>query len=153
MVQESWGLAAEEKMFQKILVPLDGSKLAEKILPRVEKMVEFCRAEVHLLRVVVSYKIDPREEKKDRDQLIQEAWAYLEKIVNRLRKRKIKAFAVVAYGRDAVQICDYARKNKFDLIAMATHGRSGLSRWALGSVADKVLNCSHVPVMLFRVSS
>jgi nucleotide-binding universal stress UspA family protein len=115
--------------------------------------VEFCRAEVHLLRVVVSYKIDPREEKKDRDQLIQEAWAYLEKIVNRLRKRKIKAFAVVAYGRDAVQICDYARKNKFDLIAMATHGRSGLSRWALGSVADKVLNCSHVPVMLFRVAS
>jgi len=153
MVQESWGLAAEEKMFQKILVPLDGSKLAEKILPRVVKMVEFCRAEVHLLRVVVSYKIDPREEKKDRDQLIQEAWAYLEKIVSRLRKRKIKAFAVVAYGRDAVQICDYARKNKFDLIAMATHGRSGLSRWALGSVADKVLNCSHVPVMLFRVSS
>jgi len=140
-------------MFQKILVPLDGSKLAEKILPRVEKTVEFCRAEVHLLRVVVSYKIDPREEKKDRDQLIQEAWAYLEKIVSRLRKRKIKAFAVVAYGRDAVQICDYARKNKFDLIAMATHGRSGLSRWALGSVADKVLNCSHVPVMLFRVSS
>jgi nucleotide-binding universal stress UspA family protein len=153
MAQESWDLAVEEEMFQKILVPLDGSKLAEKILSRVEKMVEFCRAEVHLLRVVVSYEIDPREEKKDRDRLIQEAWAYLEMIVYRLRKRKIKAFAVVAYGRDAVQICDYARKKKFDLIAMATHGRSGLSRWALGSVADKVLNCSHVPVMLFRVSS
>jgi nucleotide-binding universal stress UspA family protein len=119
-------------MFKKILVPLDGSKLAEKILPRVEKLVEFCRAEVHLLRVVVSYKIDPKEEGKEREELAQEAWAYLEKIVDRLRKRKVKAFAVVAYGKDAIQICDFARKNRFDLIAMATHGRSGLSRWAKG---------------------
>jgi len=139
-------------MFKKILVPLDGSKLAEKILPRVEKLVEFCQAEVHLLRVVVSYKIDPKEEKKEREQLVQESWAYLEKIVARLRKGKVRAFAVVAYGKDAVQICDFARKNRLDLIAMATHGRSGLSRWALGSVADKVLSCSNVPVILFRVS-
>jgi nucleotide-binding universal stress UspA family protein len=139
-------------MFKKILIPLDGSQLAEKILPRVEKLVEFCQAEVHLLRVVMSYKIDPKEERKEREELVQEAWTYLEKTVGRLRRRKVKAFAVVAYGKDAVQICDFARKNRFDLIAMATHGRSGLSRWALGSVADKVLSCSNVPVMLFRVS-
>ena len=139
-------------MFKKILVPLDGSHLAEKILPRVEKLVEFCQAEVHLLRVVMSYKIDPEEERKERAELVQEAWTYLERIVGRLRRRKVKAFAVVAYGKDAVQVCDFARKNRFDLIAMATHGRSGLSRWALGSVADKVLSCSNVPVMLFRVS-
>jgi nucleotide-binding universal stress UspA family protein len=63
----------------------------------------------------------------------------------------MRAYATVVYGKDAVQICDFARKNKFDLIAMATHGRSGISRWALGSVADKVLNCSVVPVMLIRV--
>lgn len=140
-------------MFKKILVPLDGSKLAEKILPRVEKMVRYGQAEVHLIRVVVSYRIDPKEEKEERERLLQEAWDYLEKIVSRLRKKRVRAHAVVVYGKDAVQVCDFARKNKFDLIAMATHGRSGLSRWALGSVADKVLNCSHVPVMLFRVSS
>lgn len=139
-------------MFKKILVPLDGSTLAEKILPRVEKLVEFCQAEVHLLKVVVSYRIDPQEEKEEREQLIQESWNYLEKIVARLRKRKVKAYAGVVTGKDAVQICDYARKKKFDLIAMATHGRSGISRWALGSVADKVLSCSAVPVVLFRVS-
>ena len=138
-------------MFKKILVPLDGSKLAEKILPRVERLVRDSQGEVHLLRVVVSYQIDPREEKKERDRLMQEAWDYLEKIVSRLRKKRVKAFAVVAYGKDAVQICDFARKNRFDLIAMATHGRSGISRWALGSVADKVLSCSAVPVMLIRV--
>jgi nucleotide-binding universal stress UspA family protein len=138
-------------MFKKILVPLDGSKLAEKILPRVEKMVRYCQAEVHLIRVVVSYRIDPKEEKEERERLLQEAWTYLEKIVSRLRKKRVRAYAVVVYGKDAVQVCDFARKNKFDLIAMATHGRSGISRWALGSVADKVLNCSVVPVMLIRV--
>jgi nucleotide-binding universal stress UspA family protein len=138
-------------MFKKILVPLDGSKLAEKILPRVEKMVRYCQAEVHLIRVVVSYRIDPKEEKEERERLLQEAWTYLEKIVSRLRKKRVRAHAVVVYGKDAVQVCDFARKNKFDLIAMATHGRSGISRWALGSVADKVLNCSVVPVMLIRV--
>ena len=138
-------------MFKKILVPLDGSKLAEKILPRVEKLVRSCRGEVHLIRVVVSYRIDPKEEKEERERLLQEAWTYLEKIVSRLRKKRVRAYAVVVYGKDAVQVCDFARKNKFDLIAMATHGRSGISRWALGSVADKVLSCSVVPVMLIRV--
>ena len=138
-------------MFKKILVPLVGSKLAEKILPRVEKLVRSCRGEVHLIRVVVSYRIDPKEEKEERERLLQEAWDYLEKIVSRFRKKRLRAHAVVIYGKDAVQICDFARKNKFDLIAMATHGRSGISRWALGSVADKVLSCSVVPVMLIRV--
>src|SRR3989304_6540412 len=111
-------------MFKKILVPLDGSKLAAKILPRVEQMVKFCQAEVHLLRVVVSYKIDPQEEREEREKLMQEAWKYLEKEASRLRQKRIKAHIVVAHGKDAVQICDFARKNKFDLIAMATHGRS-----------------------------
>lgn len=138
-------------MVRKILVPLDGSKLAEKILPRLEKWVGHGRSEVHCLRVVVSYRIDPKEEKEEREKLIKEAWKYLEKVVSRLRKKRMKAYATVVYGKDAVQICDFARKNKFDLIAMATHGRSGISRWALGSVADKVLNCSDVPVMLTRV--
>jgi len=138
-------------MFKKILVPLDGSKLAEKILPRVEKLVRSCRGEVHLIRVVVSYRIDPKEEKEERERLLQEAWDYLEKIVSRFRKKRLRAYALVIYGKDAVQICDFARKDKFDLIAMATHGRSGISRWALGSVADKVLSCSVVPVMLIRV--
>jgi nucleotide-binding universal stress UspA family protein len=138
-------------MFNKILVPLDGSKLAEKIIPRVEKLVRGSQGEVHLLRVVVTYEVDPREEKKERARLMQEAWDYLEKTASRLRQKRIKAYAVVVYGKDAVQICDFARKNKFDLIAMATHGRSGISRWALGSVADKVLRCSVIPVVLIRV--
>jgi nucleotide-binding universal stress UspA family protein len=118
----------------------------------VEKISRCCQPEVHLFQVVVTYEIEPEKEKEERARLLREAWQYLEKVSARLRKKKIKAHAVVAYGRDAVQICEYARKNKLHLIAMATHGRSGFSRWALGSVADKVLNCSQVPVLLVRVS-
>jgi nucleotide-binding universal stress UspA family protein len=139
-------------MFKKILVPLDGSKLAEKILSHVEKLGRCGQPEVHLFQAVVTYEIDPKKEKEERDRLLQEAWEYLEKLAARLRKKRIKAHAVVVYGKDAVQICDYARKHKFQLIAMTTHGRSGFTRWALGNVADKVLGCSQVPVMLIRVS-
>jgi len=139
-------------MFKKILVPLDGSKLAEKILPQVEELVKFSGAEVHLLKVVMSYEIDPKKEKEELERLTGEAQEYLDQVASRLKKSGIEASAIVAYGKDAVQICDYASEKNFNLIAMSTHGRSGLSRWALGSVADKVLHCSTVPVMLFRAT-
>ena len=139
-------------MFKKILVPLDGSKLAEKILPQVEELVKFSGAEVHLLRVVMTYDVDPKEDKKHLEKLATESQEYLDQVAARLKKSGTEVSAIVAYGKDAVQICDYASKNKFNLIAMSTHGRSGLGRWTLGSVADKVLHCSSVPVMLFRVT-
>ncbi len=139
-------------MFKKILVPLDGSKLAEKILPQVKELVKFSGAEVHLLKVVMSYEIDPKKDKEELKKLAGEAQEYLDQVAARLKKKGIQASAIVAYGKDAVQICDYASGKKCNLIAMSTHGRSGLSRWALGSVADKVLQCSSVPVMLFRAT-
>lgn len=138
-------------MVNRVVVPLDGSALAEKILPGVQKFFEGTPAELHLLQVVMSYRLDPAEEKKERDKLTREAQAYLEKIAADLRAKQLNVQTRVAWGRDAVQICDYAKENHFDLIAMASHGRGGLSRWALGSVADKVLSCSEVPVMLIRV--
>jgi len=139
-------------MFKKILVPLDGSKRAEKILPQVKELVKFSGAEVHLLKVVMSYEIDPKKDKEELEKLAGEAQEYLDQVAARLKKKGIQASAIVAYGKDAVQICDYASGKKCNLIAMSTHGRSGLSRWALGSVADKVLQCSSVPVMLFRAT-
>ena len=139
-------------MFKKILVPLDGSKRAEKILPQVKELVKFSGAEVHLLKVVMSYEIDPKKDKEELEKLASEAQEYLDQVAARLKKKGIQASATVAYGKDAVQICDYASGKKCNLIAMSTHGRSGLSRWALGSVADKVLQCSSVPVMLFRAT-
>ncbi len=139
-------------MFKKILVPLDGSKLAEKILPQVEELVKFSGAEVHLLRVVMTYDLDPKKDKEHLEKVAGDAREYLDQVAARLKKSGIEISGTVAYGKDAMQICDYALENKFNLIAMSTHGRSGLSRWALGSVADKVLHCSIVPVMLFRTT-
>jgi nucleotide-binding universal stress UspA family protein len=162
-------------MAKKILVPLDGSRTAEKIIPQVVKFTSSSPAELHLLQVIspptfsmggmrdrpqepVTYGarkyVDKmvREEKEQEEQLTAESRRYLEKIVTRLGKKGIQAHFLIAFGKDAVQICDIAGRKKFDLIAMATHGRSGLSRWALGSVTDKVLQCSHVPVLVFRVS-
>jgi nucleotide-binding universal stress UspA family protein len=139
-------------MFKKILVPLDGSKRAEKILPQVKELVKFSGAEVHLLKVVMSYEIDPKKDKEELEKLAGKAQEYLDQVAARLKKSGIQSSAIVAYGKDAVQICDYASGKKCNLIAMSTHGRSGLSRWALGSVADKVLQCSSVPVMLFRTT-
>jgi nucleotide-binding universal stress UspA family protein len=139
-------------MFKKILVPLDGSKHAEKILPQVEELVKFSGAEVHLLRVVMTYDIAPKENREHLQKLSGEAQEYLDQVAARLQKSGLQVSATVAYGKDAVQICDYAAEKKFNLIAMSTHGRSGLGRWTLGSVADKVLHCSSVPVMLFRAT-
>ncbi|MCX5907721.1 MAG: universal stress protein [Deltaproteobacteria bacterium] len=139
-------------MFKKILVPLDGSKLAEKILPRIKALVKVSGAKVQLLRVVMTYEIDPKKDKVLLEKLAGEAREYLDQVTARLKKSGIQASGLVVYGKDAVQICDYAAAKKFNLIAMSTHGRSGLSRWAMGSVADKVLHCSSVPVMLFRVT-
>jgi nucleotide-binding universal stress UspA family protein len=139
-------------MFKKILVPLDGSKLAEKILPQVEELVKFSGAEVHLLRVVMTYDLAPKENREHLQKLSGEAQEYLDQVSAHLQKNGIQVSATVAYGKDAVQICDYAAEKKFNLIAMSTHGRSGLGRWTLGSVADKVLHCSSVPVMLFRAT-
>ena len=139
-------------MFKKILVPLDGSKLAEKILPQVEELVKFSGAEVHLLRVVMTYDIDPKKDKEHLEKLAGEAQEYLDQVAARLKKSGVQASVSVVHGKDAVQICDYASEKKFNLIAMSTHGRSGLGRWTLGSVADKVLHCSIVPVMLFRAT-
>ena len=162
-------------MAKKILVPLDGSKTAEKIIPQVVKFTSSIPAELHLLQVIsppsftmggmrgrpqepVTYGarkyVDEkvREEKEQEEELSAESRRYLEKVVRRLGKKGIQAHFLIAFGKDAVQICDIAERKKFDLIAMATHGRSGLSRWALGSVTDKVLQCSRVPVLVFRVS-
>ena len=162
-------------MAKKILVPLDGSGLAEKIFPQVAKFIASTPAEIHLLQVVSPPSLsiggvrnrpqEPdtygarkyvdkiiREEKEQEEELTAHARAYLEKIVTRLGKKGIKAHFLIAYGKDAVQICEIAQKKKFDLIAMATHGHSGLGRWALGSVTDKVLQCSRVPVLVFRVA-
>ena len=149
-------------MYQKILVPLDGSKLAECALPYAEGLAKGCNTEevilVSVTERVVGYRAwdDPGQELGYR--LIPEAVGkkegqarkYLDRIAEGLEKKGIKVRTEVLLWKPAEAIVSYAEHNGVDLIVMASHGRSGSSRWAHGSVAEKVFRGSCVPVLMVR---
>ena len=138
-------------MFKKILVPLDGSKLAEGILPRVEWLAKIHGAEVTLLRVAVAHTFPGMDPVQHQVTVVREAEEYLAKAEEDLKSVGVKTQAVVRYGHDAQEIVEHARNRDFDLIAMSTHGRTGLTQFVLGSVASKVIHTATVPILLCRV--
>ena len=147
-------------MYNKILVPLDGSELSECALGHVTQIAKGCRVpEVDLLYVVeeVGKVVSPTyipsvqseniaEDAKNRAQSF--ARDYLDKTAKRLKEDGIAANPVIMEGPVADKIFEFAEKNGVDLIIMSTHGRSGISRWAFGSVADRVVRYSRVPVLI-----
>lgn len=137
-------------MFAHILVPLDGSVLAETILPQVTEAATLHGAEVVLLRVALAHAFPGTNQTEAQVQAVQEAETYLAGVVQRLLASGIKAQTVVRYGHAAEEILDQAETGSADLIAMSTHGRSGVRRWMLGSVSEKVLRAAPVPVLLVR---
>jgi nucleotide-binding universal stress UspA family protein len=134
-------------MSQRILVPLDGSPLAELALDEALVLAGLANSEVVLLQVVPTieevissgetFAIDERWQ-------IQRARAlrYLKTVSERPEWRKVKSAAAVEMGNPADVILDYARKHRIDRIVMSTHGRTGISRWVYGSVASKVLEAA-----------
>jgi nucleotide-binding universal stress UspA family protein len=136
-------------MFQRILVPLDGSKLAEAVLPYVQILATRLPAPMILLQVVPPpYEVRPGPGPT----LATLAGGYLAALQTHLRSAGLTVDWVTRAGLPADAIIDYAAECGADLIAMSTHGRSGLGRWVYGSVADKVLRGADVPVLLVRVS-
>jgi nucleotide-binding universal stress UspA family protein len=145
-------------MYQKVLVPLDGSDLAECTLSHLKSLIkDGSVGEVTLLNVV---KIDiPWAELENeqidlnalREPLFAASRKYLADAESRLglQGSKVKKESIEA-NRPADTITDYAKKNGMDLIVMATHGYTGLKKLMLGSVASGVLNQSSVPVLLIR---
>ncbi len=138
-------------MFKKILVPLDGSKLAEGIVPRVEALAKIHDGEVTLLRVALAHTFPGADPTEHQVKVVREAEEYLAKVENNLRSVGVKVKSVVRYGNDAQEIVSHAKERDFDLIAMSTHGRTGIGQFVLGSVATKVLHTATVPVLLCRV--
>jgi nucleotide-binding universal stress UspA family protein len=149
-------------MYQKILVPLDGSELSERSLEHVKAVAAGCRVpETVLFRAVEPLSAETvaalaqagdsvlREAELDNQN---KAKKYLDKVRDRLKKGGLAVKTVVADGPAAEEILDYAQKNKIDLIVMASHGRSGISRWFFGSVAQKILQHSPVPVLMVTPS-
>jgi len=142
-------------MYKKILVPLDGSELAKKALDEAEKLANCFGAEIILFEVVPFMPIYGSPElvtplivdEKQKEA----AQKYLVNLSEELKKKGFKATAVVRTGQQvAVEIIDFAKESGANLIVMCTHGRSGISRWVLGSVALKVLPRAETPILLIR---
>jgi len=146
-------------MYRKILVPLDGSKLAECVLPHVEAVSKGREAgNVILIRVVEPLDIPTRGGMAlSKDDLYQmemerrsEAEKYLKQVASRLKRKGLVVRSEVLEGKAPETIAEYTKKNGVDLIVLATHGRSGISRWYWGSEADRILRSVCVPVLMVR---
>jgi nucleotide-binding universal stress UspA family protein len=146
-------------MYQKIMVPLDGSKLAECVLPHVEAFIEG-RYTPHVVFVRVvrpaaviyggDYVVNPEMLRETESADISAAKDYLDQVINRFKHEGVTLHSEVLVGRVADSLADFNEKNNFDLVLIATHGRSGVNRWVRGSVADKVLRASNIPVLMVR---
>lgn len=145
-------------MYQHIMVPLDGSKVAECVIPHVEALVKGCEVKrVTFIRVVEPLRLSGIEgwlSEEQRERLAREskseAWEYLNQVMSRFNYEGVGARTVLLTGGVADSLVDWAEKNNVDLIVIATHGRSAVSRWVWGSVADRILRSACVPVLMIR---
>jgi len=153
-------------MYKKIMVPLDGSELAECVLPQVETFIKGCQVSTLVfVRVIESTTLTYRgayvtskedlekietNAKKVEEERKSSAVEYLKGVVTRFKQDGVKYQTEVLSGKVAESLVDYVEANGVDLIIIATHGRSGVSRWVRGSIADRVLRASRVPVLMVR---
>jgi nucleotide-binding universal stress UspA family protein len=148
-------------MYTKIMAPLDGSELAECIFPHITALVSSGEAkELVLVRVLEPINLAPYSDAdgfmgaKEIEKLIiaqeNEAKNYLEKTKRKFQKPGLNIRTELLNGQASDSLADYAKKEVFDLIIMATHGRGGISRWAFGSVADRVMRSVTTPVLMVR---
>ena len=152
-------------MFTRILVPLDGSSLAEGAIPHAELFARIFGSNIILLQVLdpTSYHEMPNAVDPLRWQLHKaEAEAYMQGIAHRIRKNMVKKSPegedtikrrveyVIREGKAAENIVDFAHTENIDLLVICTHGSSGLSRWNISSVTQKVINLIYLPVLIVR---
>jgi nucleotide-binding universal stress UspA family protein len=145
----------EARRPSQILVPLDGSPLAEQALHHAAGLARLLDAEILLVQAL-SPLLHPRY-RNDKVILscadfveVEDAWRFLLRVADRLRSDGRRVSIRVLVGSTSVAIADAARTEGIDLIVMTTHGRGGLSRFLIGSVADGVLQRTRVPVLLIR---
>lgn len=143
--------------YRRLLVPLDGSELAELALSHAERWAQTCNAEIILLRVPTLPSYTPLGPEATMlvptllSEAYQEADSYLANVSRRLKAKGLVIHrAAVDPGAVAETVIDYARESAVDCIVMSTHGRSGLRRWVYGSVADRVLRGADLPILLIR---
>lgn len=150
-------------MYERILVPTDGSDTAEQAVEHALDLAEKYGAEVHTLYVVDtdSMSLSLGTEQVDRiqqgqygemEEVRERAEAATGSVAERARERNLDVVEHVSAGRPYVLIETYAKNNDIDLIVMASHGRSGVKRMLLGSVTEKVVRTAEIPVMVVNVT-
>jgi nucleotide-binding universal stress UspA family protein len=148
-------------MYNIIAVPLDGSPLAECVIPHIEALAKSSNCEVQLITVVEPVEIPTRGKialsdddlKQIHKEMEKDAHTYLDQIMNRLKRSGIKSRPVILAGKQAESLIEYVHNNNIDLLVMATHGRSGLTKLFWGSIAEKVIRAVNVPVLLVKADS
>jgi nucleotide-binding universal stress UspA family protein len=145
-------------MYRRVLVPLDGSMVAEGIIPFIMEIAGPLDMQVVLVRVLVP--VPPMAVEGTRQVVIEdfekrrvEAEEYLSAMASELRAKGVRATTEVRRGEPVAEILAGARDAEADLIAMTTHGRSGLGRLLFGSVAEAVLRQAEMPVFLMRLAN
>jgi nucleotide-binding universal stress UspA family protein len=143
-------------MYRRILVPLDGSALAENVVPYARLLGSALKAGIDLLRITEPVPPEvgdilrgtyPHEIAAG---LQHQAKQYLEKITSSASRGGVRVISLVEEGNPAEVIVKAAERQRDTLIAMSTHGRSGMTRWVLGSVTDKVLHATTKPLLIVR---
>jgi len=155
-------------MYKKVLVPLDGSKLAECVLPHVEEIAKGCNTQEVVLVSVTERIIGSGQRTVIQaveslpaavpvvkmpvvvGKMQRQAERYLSRIAKRLDEKGIKVRAQVLLGDPADEITKFTEEDGDDFIVVASHGRSGVSRWTHGSVAERIFRASKVPVLMVR---
>lgn len=147
-------------MYEKIMIPLDGSELAECVMPHLDALLDDSKEmikEVVLIAVVkplISYNsqyyIDPEIVKESESAKVASAREYLDRIAENFKDKAQRIRTEILVGPVTELLIDYAEENSIDLVIIATHGRSGVTRWVMGSVADKILKSINAPVLMIR---
>jgi nucleotide-binding universal stress UspA family protein len=144
-------------MYRKILVPLDGSKVAEGVLPHAKALAYSEGAELILLTVATNPAMDfafsdPGLARSAEQEQEERSKTYIDKIENDLKAAGFKTASLIRVGSVAEVILGVAEELQVDAIAMSTHGRTGPARWLLGSIAERVVHSSKIPVLLIRAA-
>lgn len=153
-------------MYRKIMVPLDGSELAECVLPHVEGFLATCQVStIIFVRAVkpepmvsrgayatgeVDLTVIEENTRRIEEEKKSSAKKYLDQVAGQFKHDGVEFQTEVIVGTVAESLIDFTESNNVDMILIATHGRSGVSRWVRGSIADRILRGSSIPVLMVR---